>query len=425
MMKEFFKEKVELIILESISDAIVISDLEFQVVYSNKNFSGIFGFSPQEISGQSMQVLFHQDLWGKITGISTDQHFSKNFKEQLICIKKDGSKIDLEVRVNQLKDENNANIGYVFVFNDIAEVKKLTDQLAYSIREMEFANREMHNANSELENEIKLRKRIEEELRQQKLLLERLNSELKSLVRSEVEANREKDRMMVLQSRQASMGGIIENVAHQWKQPLNTISLLLYEVDEIVKDTEAPYSDFKNKITEIYIVIQFMATTIDEFRNFFIPGREIKLFNIAGAIRQTSKFLDAEYRHSGIEIIFNLDETLNILGFQNEFTQVVLNILNNARDAFVGKENQNPHVIITLKKIDNNAVIEIEDNAGGIPEEILPDIFNAYISTKHDGSGTGLGLYIVKSIIEKNLNGSIVASNSQSGAKFSIKLPIG
>lgn len=423
-MEELIKSKFDFLILDSLGDAVVVADLQMNIAYYNAGVEAIFGYSINEITEKPSQVLFHQEDWDRVIEFIATNDFNKKFKGQFTCIHKNGSKAIVDAGMSFILNNEKRMIGVLFVFRDLAEIKRLTKELAYSVKEMEFANREMLEVNSELENEIKLRNRIEEELRQQKLKLENLNTDLENIVRTEVEANREKDRMMLLQSRQASMGEIIESVAHQWKQPLNTISLLLYEIDELSKDNLENYAYIKDKISDIYKVIRYMSDTIDDFRSFFIPGREKKLFPLADSVIQTSKFLEAEFRHAGIEIEFDLDESLIFNGFQNEITQVVLNILNNAKDAFFENEIQNPLLRIQLKRNGANALIVIEDNAGGIPEDILPGIFNAYVSSKRESKGTGLGLYIARSIVENNLKGKIMAKNAGSGAIFIIELPV-
>lgn len=423
-MEDFLRSKFDFMILDSFDDAVVIIDMQMNLVYYNAGVENILGYGLKEIIGQPAQILFHQDELEKINTYINNTDSVEGLKGQVTCIHKDGSKVMVDAGINFIHEDNNKKVGAAIIFRDLGEIKRLTAELAYSVKEMEFANREMLEVNSELENEIKLRNRIEEELRQQKLKLENLNTDLENIVRTEVEANREKDRVMLLQSRQASMGEIIESVAHQWKQPLNTINLLLYEIDELTKANTDNYAFVKDKISDIYKVIRYMSDTIDDFRSFFIPGREKRLFPLSDSIIQTSKFLEAEFRHAGIEVEFDLDRNLIFYGFQNEITQVVLNILNNARDAFVENKIENPILRIHLKKDNGRALIIIEDNAGGIPEELLPQIFNAYVSTKKESKGTGLGLYIARSIIENNLGGKITAKNSLNGAVFNIDLPV-
>lgn len=410
------------ILLSSIRDAVLLINQDLVIDFCNHGFEKLFGYRRDELRGSSAQVLFLKSDWEDIAeSMRKNVEIAKGIK---YCIHKNGQRLEAGITFEPIRNEKQDFHGYLIFFRDSEEIKRLTSQLAYTVKEMELANREMLIVNTELEGEIQLRKLVEEELRQQKLKLEKLNTDLEKIVKKEVEANREKERMMVIQSRQASMGEILESVAHQWKQPLNTINLMLYEIEELSKDG-LNYEKVKSRISQIYGVIGFMSETINDFRSFFIPAREKKYFRIADAIRQTVRFLEPEFRHSGIEVKMSLEEEAIICGYQNELTQVLLNILNNARDAFSEKKVSNPVIIIDFLKNKTHAVIQIEDNAGGIPDELLPEIFNAYVSTKSEGKGTGLGLYISKTIVERNFQGEITCRNTENGALFQINLPMG
>ncbi len=402
-------------------DAVMFTNQDLVIEYCNRSFEDFFGFSTEKIMGTSAQVLFlHKDWEMIVQGLSENEPISKSVKN---LIHKDGQKVEAEVTVYNIRNEAGILYGCMIVFRVSEEVKNLTSKLAYTLKEMEFANREMLLVNNELEGEIRLRTLVEEELRQQKLKLEKLNADLENIVKKEVEANREKERMMVIQSRQASMGEILESVAHQWKQPLNTVNLLLYEIQELAK-AQMPFAEIDAKIQDVYGVIRFMSDTINDFRSFFIPSREKKYFRMEDAIKQTVRFLEPEFRHAGIQVKMDLEEDAVLCGFQNELTQVLLNILNNARDAISAGRVSNPFVQIGLRKMNQCAVIRIGDNAGGIPEELLPEIFTAYVSTKSEGKGTGLGLYIAKTIVERNFSGKISCRNSEEGAVFMIEIPL-
>jgi PAS domain S-box-containing protein len=423
-MKYLLEAGLDALILENISDAIIICDREFSVVSVNRGFEEIFGYTPAEITGKPVKAFLDTQAINDIQENKDQLLKEKRMKVEMSGTRKDTMRVDLDAQINMVCEAGREEVCYILILQDVTQRNKLIARNNYTIREMEFANSEMYRVNEELENEVKLRKRAEEELRNQKQLLEKLNADLKNMVKAEVEANREKDRMMVVQSRQAAMGEIIESVAHQWKQPLNSISLLMYEIEEFVKHGRGDLDVFEQRVEEIYQMIEYMASTIDDFRNFFTPGRETGLFDAADSLVQASKFLDAEFRHSGIKLFFDLEKEVLVNGFRNEFAQVVLNILNNAKDAFSEKAIEERIIRISLKKTDRLAEIIISDNAGGIPEHMLPELFDAYVSTKHGGKGSGLGLYIARSIIEKNMQGRIMAENGEDGARFIMRLPL-
>jgi signal transduction histidine kinase len=167
-----------------------------------------------------------------------------------------------------------------------------------------------------------------------------------------------------------------------------------------------------------------MSNTIDDFRNFFRKDKEQVEFDIKEAIEKTLNLQKAQLKNHNIDVITKL-EPIKIKGYKNEFMQIILNLISNAKDAIEEKRKEKGNfkgeIIITSKKENNNIIIEIEDNGGGIKNEIKERIFEPYFTTKEEGKGTGMGLYMVKEIVER-MNGKIEVENTQKGAKFKIIL---
>jgi PAS domain S-box-containing protein len=236
------------------------------------------------------------------------------------------------------------------------------------------------------------------------------------------EALREKEQMLIQQSRQAAMGEMIGNIAHQWRQPLNTLGLtvqqlsLYYDLGEFTKEF------LDNSVDKSMGLIQHMSQTIDDFRNYFRPDKEKVKFKVQEAIASTLILIEDSFKSQqiGIELVAKGDPVIH--GFRNEFAQVVLNILNNARDVLMEREIKDPKVTITIGSENDRAVVIIADNAGGIPEEIMGKIFDPYFTTKGPQAGTGVGLFMSKTIIDKNLGGSLTAQNIAAGAEFRIEV---
>ncbi len=236
------------------------------------------------------------------------------------------------------------------------------------------------------------------------------------------EALREKEQMLIQQSRQAAMGEMIGNIAHQWRQPLNTLGLtvqqlsLYYDLGEFTKEF------LDNSVDKSMGLIQHMSQTIDDFRNYFRPDKEKVEFKVQEAIASTLILIEDSFKSQliGIELVAKGDPVIH--GFRNEFAQVVLNILNNARDVLMEREIKDPKVTITIGSENDRAVVIIADNAGGIPEEIMGKIFDPYFTTKGPQAGTGVGLFMSKTIIDKNLGGSLTAQNIAAGAEFRIEV---
>jgi len=266
--------------------------------------------------------------------------------------------------------------------------------------------------NEELKN--KVNKKIKE--------LENLNKNLENMVTEKVTQVRQKDNLLIKQSRQAAMGEMIGNIAHQWRQPLNALSLTVQKI-KIFHDNEMLTSEKLNKAVEkSTMLINKMSTTIDDFRNFFRTDKVKEKFQLIDAINETLELLEASLRHNNIDINMIEDKSIILLGYKNELEQVLLNIINNAKDAMIENSTPIPKIEIKTFITNNDINIEISDNAGGIPKDIIDKIFDPYFTTKEQGKGTGIGLYMSKMIIETNMDGKIHVENSDYGAIFTIKI---
>ncbi|NVN93516.1 MAG: PAS domain S-box protein [Desulfuromonadales bacterium] len=266
------------------------------------------------------------------------------------------------------------------------------------------------------------RKRAEERLQQKKLLLEELNGTLEKRVREEVTKNREKDIILIHQHRQATLGEMLDHIAHQWKQPLNSISLLLqYLRDSWTRGTLAD-GDIPECVGKTLALVEHMTQTMDVFRNFHRPEKERTAFNLKDSIDSALSFIAPALRFQGIEVEINAAPDLTAVGYQNEYAQVLLNILTNARDVFKERNVSKPVLKIEAFAENDRTVVAIQDNAGGIPESIFDKIFDLYFTTKATKDGTGIGLYMSKAIIEKNMGGTLSAANIDDGAQFRIEL---
>jgi len=272
----------------------------------------------------------------------------------------------------------------------------------------------------EKETEIYRKRSIE--LTKANTELERLKDNLELRVQTGIEENRKKDSMMIAQSRLATMGQMISFIAHQWKQPLNAISVITQNTEDAWQFEELNDEKLHYNSTQILDQIKFMADTIEDFRNFFRPDIEKSDFYPGKIIRKTIRFIEKNFQENEIEIELDLNEKCLVKGMPNELSQVVLNILNNARDAFIEKKS-NPKqrkVKITLSCSEDQSIITFRDNAGGIPENVLPRIFESYFSTKGNEQGTGLGLSMCKTIIEGRMHGKLTAENIDNGVEFRI-----
>jgi|GEM_PF-551893 len=241
--------------------------------------------------------------------------------------------------------------------------------------------------------------------------------------RKEVERKiREKDRIMMQQGRQAAMGEMIGNIAHQWRQPLNVLALTVQRVQLFHEMGTFTKEFLATSTAEAMKVINHMSQTIDDFRNFFSPDKEKETFTVNETLTSSLSLIDANFADQKILIDVGATDTPAIHGYRNEFSQVLINILMNARDAFMERKVDNPKVTIRIFSEAGKAVMTIADNAGGIPEGVMAKIFDPYFTTKGPQKGTGVGLFMSKTIIEKNMNGTLSVRNTADGAEFRIEV---
>jgi len=243
---------------------------------------------------------------------------------------------------------------------------------------------------------------------------------------------KEKEQLLIQQSKMAAMGEMLENIAHQWRQPLSVIATLstsmLMKKELNLKISLEEELDVFNQINT---TTQHLSDTIDNFRDYFRSGKEKTKFNLKILYKQTLKLINSKFKSLNIEVIANADNVF-ITSLENEVTQVLMNIINNARDILETKENQKRLIFIDISKNDVDAIIEIKDNAGGIPEDIIDKIFEPYFTTKHQSQGTGIGLYMSQDMVVKHMKGTIKVENdeytyediSYKGAKFTVTLPL-
>jgi len=254
-------------------------------------------------------------------------------------------------------------------------------------------------------------------------LLERLNSTLQNRVEEEIEKNREKEQLLVEKSRFIALGEMISNIAHQWRQPLSELSSILMNIKFKHGIGALDTNTMEKKSNEADKVLEYMSHTIDDFRNFFMPIKEKEEFSLHDSINSVMRIIYSSLENNNITVDINIDEKIKLNTFVNEYQQVVLNILKNAKDVLIEKEIENAYIKIKAFTEDNKVILTIEDNGGGIITKPKNKIFEPYFTTKSQADGTGIGLYMSKIIIDKNMNGKLKVTNTKSGAKFWIFIP--
>ena len=359
-------------LLEQYKDAIensnIVSktDIHGIITFVNDEFCTISGYTREELIGKTHNIVKHPDV-----PISNFQKLwntikkKKTFKSTVRNRAKDGSDFYLNTTITPILDEDGEIEEFIAIRYDVTK-------------------------------EIEL-----------KLALDK------------------KQEILFMQSRFASLGQMIANIAHQWRQPLSQLNLTLFSLKKASEKSEKEeivkyYNDGKKLIKE-------MSQTIEDFSNFFNPNKKTVSFYLTESIHDAIEILKNDIKKNRINIKVKTESIL-IKGISNELTQVIINLILNAKDAFLIKSIENREIEITVSKsyigVDIFAFIIIKDNAGGILNENLERIFEPYFTTKHSSLGTGIGLFISNLIIQKSLHGTIEAINEDNGAKFTITIPI-
>ncbi|WP_321313234.1 PAS domain S-box protein [Halarcobacter sp.] len=376
MLDRLEKAKLELQIAAAAFDTqngMVITDKHQKILKVNKAFTNITGYTAKEAEGKTPSILK--------SGMHGEEFYKKMYKSlqlnhfwmgEINNKHKDGTVVNELLIIHSIIDDNNEVLYYVSSFSDIT-----------------------------------LQKRAEAELKL-------------------------KEELLIQKSKMASMGQMLENIAHQWRQPLSIISTtssgLLLRKD---MGMEIPKEDEVADLEKIGDTVKYLSQTIEDFRNYFNPNRNKELFNLKECYEKSLKLLNTKFSVLNIKVTQRLED-VNVLGYENEFTQVIMNLLNNTKDALVEKNKENRLMFISIYKDKNNAIFSVKDSGGGIPAHIMDKIFEPYFTTKGKEKGTGIGLYMSREIVEKHMDGKLELQNKKFiyeekeyiGAHFKIILPL-
>ena len=370
---------------DAVSDLIFIVDNDRTIVRVNRAMAQNIGLSPQELVGRKCFELMH----------------AVNFvpdKCPYACMLEDGKPQTrefvvekfgriYEVTMSPLVDEEGNPTACVHVARDITE-----------------------------------KKRNEELLALQQKQLEEINSTLEARITDAVAELRKMDDMLIQQSRLTAMGELISNIAHQWRQPLNNVGLIVQSIQLAYKANDLTVEELDTDIAETMKILQQISETIDDFRNFFSYEEHEKSFFVNDILCRALGFIEPSLRRK--EIRLKLEEETEVMtnGYPNEYMQAILNVLLNARDVLIARKVPQAEINIRIFRRNGRSVVTIKDNGGGIDENILPKIYDPYFSTKLQNTGVGIGLYMAKMIIEKKMHGSLTARNVDGGAEFMIEV---
>ncbi len=392
---------------EAIENSNIVSktDVNGIITFVNDEFCKISGYTKEELLGKNHNIVRHPDipsskfklLWQTIKA-------KKIYKSTVKNRAKDGSTFYVNTTVIPILNEKDDIEEFIAIRYDVTQEVFYKESLEKKEKELEILNAE-------------LEKRVEAKTKE----LKELNETLEMRVKEEIKKNEEKQKVMFWQSRFASLGEMLANIAHQWRQPLTELNLTLFSLKK------AAFNEDKESVEELYkeskALIQNMSNTIEDFSNFFKPEKEKQHFMLRESIEEALHILKRMFKRDMIQVKTSYED-VSVLGITNEFTQVIVNLLKNSRDAFVENGVLIREIKIEVTKEKDNALIFVEDNAGGIKEKERYKIFEPYFTTKHNSQGTGLGLFMSKMICEKGFNGSLDVSSKKGTTCFTIKIPL-
>ena len=347
-----------------------------------------------------------------VTSIYAVQNGLKDFFDYLNHKKKSVKKIEIKSKdeFHQMATIINQNVSITQnnIEQNIEFIKNATKVLE-NIEQGNLGTRISKDTNNEALNELKI-------------VINNMIDNLEFKIQEEINKRLEQEQILIQQSKLASMGEMIGNIAHQWRQPLAQISAIhmnmkvTYDFDKFTKEY------MESKIKEANKLTAYMSQTISDFQNFFKPQGEKEVFSIEKACRDAYFILESSLKAHGIEVIFHITQDVTINGYKTEYSQVILNLLSNAKDILIERQIKNPKIELEIKDGNHFALVKIKDNAGGVDASIIDKIFEPYFTTRHQTQGTGIGLYMSKNIIERNMHGYINVVNVEDGALFTVKV---
>lgn len=396
-------------ITQSVNEAIISINSDGEIILWNNAAQIIFGYTEEEIVGRNITVIMPERY--RAMHISGMNRFVKGDSPNVIGkvleldgLRKNDEEFPVEVLISTwtIKD----GIFFTGIVRDITERKKLEANVIDKTRQ-----------------------------------LETMADDLKIKVADGIEIYKKQEQLIIQQSKMAAMGEMIGAIAHQWRQPLNAVGVLIQDIQDAHNFGELDKNYMDDAVERAMEQIQFMSGTIDDFRTFFKPSKEKTLFSLKQSFDEIWSIISAQLKNHQIDYkvicciggsISDGDmpcEEMTVIGYPNEFKHVIINIINNAKDAILERiekgalSRDGGEIIMDVSKGDNSVIIiRIIDNGGGIPPNIKDKIFEPYFSTKGDAKGTGIGLYMSKVIIENNMDGRLYCENIENGTIFVIEL---
>lgn len=376
----------------------------------NPMFAEMHGYTVEELTGQPIVNVFSPECRAGVPEQIKTAHEKGHYIWESVHLRKDGSRFPVLIDVTVVQDDRGTVQYRVVNVQDISELKRAENVLYEKTRQ-----------------------------------LEELTKHLEQRVEQEVALRYKGEQTLLQQSKLAAMGEMLGAIAHQWRQPLNALGLIVQNIKDAYDYHELDKEQIESAVAKSMAQIRHMSKTIDDFRNFFLPDKEWTSFDVMQAMGHVLSLFSAQLTANGIdfrltchthkktftqveEIVACQEKTIR--GFRNEFEHVIMNLVNNAREAILERResgrmgmNERGLLVFDFRQYEGVVQIEMSDNGGGMPDEVLDRVFEPYFTTKGPSKGTGVGLYMSKVIIEEHMHGKLRVRNSANGAVFTIELP--
>lgn len=410
---------------------ITITSTDGDILQANRRWLDMTGYEEGDVIGRNITDLVVQgdpDILELKERFTNEEIESYEMEQQYI--RKDGNLVWGRLFMTSIFDQdsdNKVNMGMVLdITNEKVEeeavnrserrFRKIINEIASGIPEIEM-NEGFQKLDSEENHELPTDK---SELSSK---LEKINIELERMFKNEMDENKKKEALLIYQARLAAMGEMIGNIAHQWRQPLNNLGLIISNLEDAAIYNELEVGFINTAVEKCRKLIARMSDTIDDFRYFLNPRNEKTSFSVSENLNMVLEMLEENLRFNKIKISQDIRTEEVAFGYANQYSQAIFNIINNSIDALAEQNIAQKEIRICIYKEGRMVSVEISDNGSGIKEEFVDKIFDVYFSTKYDKKGTGLGLYMTKLIIENNMGGRIKLLEYKKGVTMKVSIP--
>jgi len=427
------KQRYEAIFSSAIL-GITITSKDGEILQANEKWLCMTGYTEEEIVGKNIADFIDDDSDEEV--IKKIEEFNQgkinSYEIERKYRKKDGSILWGNLFMTSIYDqdsERKVNLGMVV---DITNRKIEEETVKRSEKRFRNIIKDVASEISDIDatqkflfkdDDFKEVNYINDDKSRLSLKLEKINLELERMFKKELDENKRKEALLIYQARLAAMGEMIANIAHQWRQPLNSLGLILSNVEDAYMYNELDSEYLHSSVEKSRKLISKMSETIDDFRYFSSPNNKKEKFSIYDNINMLLELVEENLRFNNIKVKFENIEMINAYGYANQYSQAIFNIINNSIDALSVSNRKDKEIKISIYEENDMAVVEIIDNGGGISNDVADKIFDVYFTTKQGSKGTGLGLYITKIIIENNMNGKIQWRNTLDGVCMKIAIP--